>query len=82
VARGPDPETATFRILQEFVVSPEPAFIASEIAEELDISDEGARHRLNRLVEQGLLNKKKPGPRTVIYWITEKGEVYYAEHAE
>jgi len=34
---------------------------------------------MNRLVDQGLLAKKKPGQRTVLYWITEDGKQHYVE---
>lgn len=82
MARGPDPETTPEEILHEFIVSPEPAFVPSEIGDRLDITTEGARHRMNKLVDDGLLARKKPGPRTVLYWITEAGEMYYSENAD
>lgn len=80
--RGPDPETPPELVLEQFVVSPDPAFVPSEIAEALGITTEGARHRMNKLVEKGYLSKKKPGERTVIYWITPAGREYYAENAD
>lgn len=82
MSRGPDPEIDAVSILNIFVVSPEPAFVPSEIAEELEVTTEGARHQMNNLVDRNLLQKKKPGERTVLYWITTSGEEYYAEHAE
>lgn len=80
MTRGPDPEITPLLILHEFVVSPDPAFVPSEIAEKLDVTTEGARHQMNKLVERGLLGRKKPGERTVIYWITPEGRQYYAEN--
>lgn len=80
--RGPDPEIDEMSILRQFVISPDPAFVPKEIAETLDVTTEGARHQMDKLVDRGLLAKKKPGQRTVFYWITEKGERYYAERAE
>jgi len=82
VSRGPDPEIDPVSILKIFVVSPEPAFVPSEVAEKLDVTTEGARHQMDNLVDRELLQKKKPGQRTVLYWITTSGEEYYAEHAE
>lgn len=69
-------------ILSVFHLSTDPAFVAAEVAEELDVTVEGARHQMNRLVDDELLGKKKPGQRTVIYWITPKGVEYYAENED
>lgn len=77
--RGPDPEIDELDILRVFLSSSDPAFTAGEIAAELDVTDEGARHRMNKLVDRGLLEKKKPGQRTVIYWITDKGLQHYVD---
>lgn len=80
MTRGPDPEISTIDILEQFIVNPDPVFIASEIAEKLDVTEQGARHRLNKLSEDKLLRKKKPGSKTVMYWITEDGIDYYREN--
>jgi|GEM_PF-489650 len=82
VPRGPDPEIKALDILSIFVLSTDPAFVPAEIAERLEVTTEGARHQMNKLVENGLLAKKKPGKRTVLYWVTEDGIEYYAEHAD
>lgn len=79
MTRGPDPEIDPISILRIFLRSTDPAFVPSEIAEELDCTSEGARHQMNKLVERGLLSKKKPGQRTVMYWITNEGSRYYVE---
>ncbi|TQQ79153.1 hypothetical protein EGH24_12225 [Halonotius terrestris] len=79
MTRGPDPEIDPISILRVFLRSTDPAFVPSEIAEELDCTTEGARHQMNRLVDEGYLAKKKPGQRTVIYWITEGGSRHYFE---
>jgi DNA-binding MarR family transcriptional regulator len=81
VSRGPDPEITPEKILRVFVLSPEPAFVVSEIAERLDVTKEGARHQMEKLVEQGLLGRKKPSNRVVLYWITPEGREFYAEKA-
>ncbi len=78
MARGPDPEIDPISILREFIISSDPAFVPSEIAESLDVTTEGARYQMNKLVESGYLDKKKPGKRTVMYWITDEGLRYYA----
>lgn len=68
-------------ILEKMIVTPEPAFIASEFIEDLDYTEEGVRYNLEQLTERGLLDRKKPGSRTVMYWITKKGKEVYNEHA-
>jgi predicted transcriptional regulator len=81
MARGPDPDITDIDILKIFVGSREPAFVPSEIADDLDVTTEGARHQMEKLVERGLLGKKKPGQRTVLYWITDDGYEYYTQNA-
>jgi DNA-binding MarR family transcriptional regulator len=68
-------------ILERMVVTPEPAFIASEFIEDLDYTEEGVRYNLEKLVECDCVERKKPGPRTVLYWITKHGREVYNEHA-
>ncbi|WP_262177121.1 MarR family winged helix-turn-helix transcriptional regulator [Haloarcula laminariae] len=82
MSRGPDPAVSRERVLEEFVVSPDPAFITKEIAEKFDVEGETARNWLNGMVEAGLLDRKKPGERTVIYWITDEGRAHYADHRD
>ena len=77
MSRGPDPQITAEDILEIFLSSTDPAFVPAEIAEELDVTLEGARHQMNRLADEGLLKKKKPGERTVMYWITDAGQQYY-----
>lgn len=78
--RGPDPEIKAVDVLRIFLSSTDPAFVPAEIADELDVTTEGARHQMNRLVDEGLLERKKPGPRTVLYWITDDGRDYYFDN--
>lgn len=76
---GPDPEITAVDILAVFVNSPEPAFVASEVADELDVTLQGARHQMENLVDDGYLKRKKPGRSTVLYWLTPEGHAYYQE---
>ena len=79
MSRGPDPKIDAISILSIVLASPDPAFTAAEIAGELDVTSEGARHQMNRLVDAGYLEKKKSGHRTVIYWPTQAGLEHYVE---
>lgn len=49
--------------------SPDPGFVVQEIADEFDITKETARNRLERLVEEGRINRKKPTKRAVFYYV-------------
>ena len=46
-----------------------PAFTTGELAEQLGMTTEGMRRRLKKLHDEGLVNCKKPGSRTVIWWV-------------
>jgi|GEM_PF-500473 predicted ArsR family transcriptional regulator len=48
-----------------------PAFTAPELAAGLDLSEDSARERLYNLVDKGTLSMKKPGHRTVVFWLTD-----------
>jgi len=52
---------------------PEPVVTARDINEELDLSPDGARERMNALVKDGYLEKKHVGASAVVYWFTDKG---------
>jgi len=49
----------------------DPAFITNEVAKMFDMSTEGMRGRLEKLKQEGRIHKKKPSPRTVIWWLPE-----------
>jgi len=48
-----------------------PAYTTGEIATRVDMTPEGARGRLEDLVEKGRVMRKKPSPRTVVWWLPE-----------
>jgi len=79
MARGPDPKIDAISILRVVLASPDPAFTAGEVAAELGVTSEGARHQMDRLVDAGYLHKKKAGRRTVLYWPTDAGLTHYVE---
>lgn len=63
-------ETVTDREIIEIMrESSEPAFITSEVADMVGMTTEGARGRLEQLREEGLVYKKKPSSRTVLWWV-------------
>ncbi len=70
---GRKPTVDDVDILKLFVLSSDPAFTASELTDELDMSRQGILKRLDGLDEDGFLESKFVGP-IRIFWITEKGK--------
>jgi len=77
--RGPDPKIDPITILGIMIASPDPAFTTSEMAAEFDVTADGARHQMERLVDAGYLAKKKASHRTTLYWPTQAGIQEYVE---
>jgi predicted transcriptional regulator len=55
-------------VLKVFDFADEPVLTASEVAAELPITREAAGCRLNRMREDGLVDRKKTGARAVAWW--------------
>lgn len=77
---GPEPAISDLELLEVFVAAQDPAFVPSEIAEHFDVTEQTARNRLSQIHEKGYLASKKPGERTILYWITEEGHQHYWEN--
>jgi Fic family protein len=58
-------------IVATFREATDPVFSAAECAGLWNMSEQGARNRLEKLVADGVLEKKKPGSRTAVYWLPE-----------
>jgi len=58
-------------IIEYFAEASDPVFSAGECATDWDMTHEGARGRLNALVDEGQLQTKKPGSRTRVYWLDQ-----------
>lgn len=65
-------------ILALFSESSDPFLSTSEIANDLDFSNEGARKRLYNLSEDGLLDFKRVG-RSPAWWLTSEGRAKLKE---
>lgn len=55
-------------VLKVFDYADEPVLTASEVAAELPITREAAGRRLNRMREDGLVDRKETGARAVAWW--------------
>lgn len=56
-------------ILVSMMESDDPAFTTSELAEQHGMTAEGMRNRLESLAKAGRIKSKKPGERSVIWWL-------------
>jgi len=56
--------------LRALVEHPDPAVTAIEIGDARGVSKQAAYNALEKLVDKGLVEKKKVGSRSVIYWST------------
>ncbi|MFD2655332.1 hypothetical protein ACFSUP_04355 [Gracilibacillus thailandensis] len=64
-------------ILQFFIDAEDPVLGTGDIADFLDFSNRGARERLYKLSDKGLVDYRKLG-RVPAWWITERGRAYLA----
>lgn len=66
--RGPKPQVSDEELLSIFEKSPDPVLTASEVAEHVSIARRGVYDRLRQLEESGILESKKVGGRTTVWW--------------
>lgn len=65
--------------LRVFVEHPDPVLTATEVADELDVSQQAAHKKLKALQDSGFLRSKKTGSRSRAWWITTDGREVYRE---
>lgn len=54
-----------------FAEADDPVLTAVEVADELGITQQGAHAKLTRAHERGLVERKKTGSRSVVWWVVE-----------
>jgi len=59
--------------LRAIALSPDPVVTAKEIGQQLNYSTDGARDRLEKLEEKGLVQSREVGARAMIWWLTDDG---------
>ena len=75
---GPEPSDDKRKLLS-LVKSQEGGFAtAPEIEPQTEVGEKQTRNRLEKLYEDGLLNRRKVGS-TNVYWLTDDGEELLAE---
>lgn len=71
-ARGPEQKVTDSEILDCIQNVDKPFVVTNDVASAVDLSGTRARQRLDRLVEEGVLEKRKVG-RSQIYWLSDLG---------
>ena len=49
----------------------DPAYVTVEVADQFDMTTEATRGRLYDIEQEGELMSKKPGSRTIVWWLPE-----------
>ena len=60
------------RVLDAMATHPDPTVSAREVGEALGCSTDAARKKLTELHEQGRVERKKVGGRSVVWWLTDE----------
>jgi len=68
-------------ILWEMFRRSDPGFVASEVAEFVDMSRQGIHNRLVELEDMGLVSSKNPG-RDRVWWLLPAGEDLAEEYGD
>lgn len=66
--RGPKPQVSDEELLSIFEESCDPVLTASEVAEHVSIERRSVYDRLRKLEEDRVLESKKVGGRTTVWW--------------
>jgi len=68
---GRDKDVEDIEILVIILNAPDPVVTSNEVAEQADISRQGAHDRLQQLDEAGLIQSVMKGAR--LWWLTDEG---------
>lgn len=79
MTRGPDPSETARDILLYMVQTPDPGFMATEVAGEFGRTRQWADKRLGQLEDDGLVKSKNPGGNAKFWWPTANGKKYLEE---
>lgn len=66
--RGPKPQVSDEELLAIFENSKDPVLTATEVAEHVSIARRSVYDRLRKLEDSGVLESKKVGGRTTVWW--------------
>lgn len=78
MARG-SRESTDVKYLEALIGHPDPVMTSTEVADELDISQQAAYDKLKQLSDRDLVRSKKTGSRSRVWWVTTQGRDHYRE---
>lgn len=78
---GRKPDVSDEEILNVFERTNDPILTASEIGEEIEMGRRGVLSRLENLEERGVLESKKVGGRSVVWWYPGHTSTMPHEHS-
>ena len=67
--RGRKRRVSDEEILQVFRDSEDPVLVASEVAEQVEIGRRAVNYRLENLESKGILQAKRVGGRSTVWWL-------------
>lgn len=70
------------RYMSAVARSPDPVVTTTEIAEELDLTQQAVYNAFQNLESKGLIQSKKVGSRSKVWWLTVQGRSVYADSVE
>lgn len=73
---GRPPTVPAEDVVRAIALHPEPVVTAADIHDNIGLSKAGARERLKKLADEGLLGKKRPGGSALVFWLTDDGKAY------
>jgi DNA-binding MarR family transcriptional regulator len=62
--------------------NPDPVVTTMEVAGELDLTQQAVYNAFQNLEMEGLMQSKKVGSRSKVWWLTVQGRSVYAESVE
>jgi len=78
MANGRNKSVSDARLLVEFVLNSDPAFFASEVAENVPITRVQVNSRLDELEDEGYVESKTASGRR-LWWLTDEGRQHATE---
>jgi len=78
---GRKPTVSDAEILRKIAAFPDPVITSVELADAIDMTQQGAYSRLESLESEGFVRSKKVGSRARVWWITDRGrqQLSYSE---
>lgn len=77
---GRKPETPDGEILQQIALARTPFVTSTELAEDLEMTQQGVYSRLQSLEEEELVKSRKVGARARVWWLTDAGREKMADY--